>query len=177
MPRSLVRGGSYQLSPRHLFKALTVGFALVFVAIAVLTRLVPLTGRTTLIVGGPSMTPALQVGTLLVEDPVAPDGLAVGDVVSIRSGPQQAIFTHRITRLIERDGAPWIETKGDANPSADPSILPASAVIGRVVLAVPLAGYLVALGSQPSGIVLIIALGLLLMTLASVGRRVQTLPA
>ena len=37
-----------------------------------------------------------------------------------------AIFTHRIVRIAERAGAIWIETKGDANATADPSLTPAT---------------------------------------------------
>ena len=33
-----------------------------------------------------------------------PTTLAVGDVVTLRSGPDRAVFTHRIIRIVERDG-------------------------------------------------------------------------
>ena len=83
--------------------------------------------------------------------------------------------THRITRIVERDGERWIETRGDANGAVDPSITPTSAVIGRVVLTLPTAGFLVAWLSLPSGVLSVIALGSALMTLswllAGGGRR------
>jgi signal peptidase len=128
-----------------------------------IARVVPLTGRSTLVVAGGSMVPALDIGTAIVAEPVDPASLRVGDIVSLRSGPQQAIFTHRITRLVDRDGAVWIETKGDANAAIDPSITPASAVVGRVSVAVPKLGYLVALLSAPIGILFVISLGSLLL--------------
>jgi signal peptidase len=179
LTRSGAWGGSERLSPRRVFHGLVVSLSVVFVMVAVLARLVPLTGRTALVVAGPSMTPALPVGSLIVVEPVRPADIAVGDVVSIQSGPNRAVFTHRVIRLVDRDGAVWVETRGDANPAADPSILPAGDVIGRVAVAVPYLGYLVALASQPSGVVLIIAVGLLLMTLSSIPRvnRDAPLPA
>ncbi len=147
---------------RGLDLALVLLVAVCIVTI-VIARVVPLTGRSTLVVAGASMVPALDIGTAVVVEPVEPGSLRVGDIVSLRSGPQQAIFTHRITRLVERDGAVWIETKGDANAQIDPSITPASDVVGRVTIAVPKLGYLIALLSAPVGILFVISLGSLLL--------------
>ena len=152
-------------SLRHLVHGLLLALAVVSAGVALLERILPLTGRTTLVVAGPSMVPALQVGSAIVIERVDPGELAVGDVVSVKSGPAKAIFTHRIVRIVQRDGGLWLETRGDANSAPDPSIVPASDVLGRVVVAIPLAGYFVALASSPSGLVLIAALGLLLLTL------------
>jgi signal peptidase I len=128
-----------------------------------LGRVVPLTGRSTFVVGGGSMAPAIGRGWAVVVEPVDPGAIAVGDIVSLRSGPAQAIFTHRVIRVIDRDGAVWIATKGDANAAADPSTTPATAVIGRVTLALPAIGYLIAVQSTPVGIVFVVSLGLLLL--------------
>ena len=86
------------------------------------------------------MEPAIHLGSAIVVEPVDPRSLAVGDVVSLRSGPNRAIFSHRIIRVVVRDGAVWIETKGDANAAADPSLTPASQVIGRASATIPMAG-------------------------------------
>ncbi len=78
------------------------------VAVCLLTialgRVLPLTGRTTLAVAGGSMEPAIHLGSAIVVEPVDPRSLAVGDVVSLRSGPDRAIFSHRIIRVVVRDG-------------------------------------------------------------------------
>ena len=129
----------------------------------VLARLVPLTGRTTLVVAGGSMVPAIGLGSAVVVEPVDPAFIRVGDVVSLRSGPEGAIFTHRVTRVVDRDGAIWVETKGDANAGPDPSITAATQVIGRVALTVPGAGSLIALLSTPSGLMFVVSLGLILL--------------
>jgi signal peptidase I len=129
----------------------------------VLGRIVPMTGRATFVVAGGSMDPTIPVGAAVVVEPVAGRDLAVGDVVSLRSGPQHAVFTHRIVRLADRGGQIWIETQGDANPAPDPSLSPASAVIGRVAASIPYAGYLVALLSIPSGVLFIVSFGLVLL--------------
>ena len=117
----------------------------------------------------------------MIVDPTDPSLLAVGDVVSLRSGPEHAIFTHRITRLTEREATIWIETRGDANAAADPSLTPAIDVIGRVGVAIPVAGYLIALSSSPRGITFVMLLGVLLLfagwTLDSSGLGRPRVPA
>jgi signal peptidase len=127
-------------------------------------RILPMLGPTTLVVRGPSMAPAIPLGALVVTTPVEAAALAVGDVVSIRVGPEQAVFTHRIVRVVARQGEIWIETKGDANDTPDPAIIPASSVVGRVSLTMPALGYLVVLLSSLSGVLLLIGLaGVLLL--------------
>ena len=131
-----------------------------------LGRVVPMTGGQTLIIAGGSMEPALPIGAAVVVDPVAPPGLAVGDVISLRTGTElKHIFTHRITRIVQRADGPWVETKGDANAHVDPSLTPASQVIGRVARSIPYAGFLLALLSVPSGVLLVILLAGLLLAL------------
>jgi len=129
----------------------------------VLARVVPMTGRSTFVVAGGSMSPAIGIGSAVIVDPISAGSIAVGDVVSLRSGPERAIFTHRVIRIADRDGAIWIETKGDANAMPDPSLTPATEVIGRVGVSIPAAGYLIALLSSPRGIVFVILLGLVLL--------------
>jgi signal peptidase len=146
--------------------ALVLLVALCLLTIA-LGRVLPLTGRTTLAVAGGSMEPAIGLGSAIVIEPVDPHSLAVGDVVSLRSGPNRAIFSHRIIRVVVRDDAVWIETKGDANATADPSLTPASQVIGRATVTIPGVGYLIALLSSLHGIVFVVSLGLVLIVAAS----------
>jgi signal peptidase len=132
-----------------------------------LGRVLPLIGRTTLVVAGGSMEPAISLGSAIIVEPVDPGTLAVGDVVSLRSGPGRAIFTHRVIRVVVRDRTTWVETQGDANATADPSLTPANQIIGRASVTIPNAGYLIALLSSLHGIVFVISLGLVLLLAAS----------
>jgi signal peptidase len=132
----------------------------------VLGRLVPLSGWTTFIIGGGSMEPALPIGAAVLVEPVDPANIRVGDVVSLRSGSQlQSIFTHRVTRIVPREGTIWLETKGDANADVDPSITSTEHVVGRVTATIPYAGFLLALLSVPSGVLLVVLLAAILLTL------------
>ena len=127
-------------------------------------RILPMLGPTTLVVRGPSMAPTIPIGALVVTTPVEAAALAVGHVVSTRVGPELVVFPHRIVRVVPRQGETWIETKGDANDTSDPALIPASSVVGRVSLTVPVLGYLVALLASLSGVLLLIGLaGVLLL--------------
>jgi signal peptidase I len=142
-----------------------LGVLLVGCTGVVLGRVLPALGYPVLVVAGPSMVPAIGVGAAAVLESVPADALRVGDVVSLRSGPERAIFTHRIGRIVERDGEVWLETKGDANADPDPSITPASAVIGRVAVTLPAAGYLLTVVSAPTGVMFILSTGVLFLVL------------
>jgi len=160
------RPRSIPLIRRAVDLALVVLVGLVLVGV-LLGRALPLTGRQTLIIAGPSMEPALPIGAAAVMEPYEQDGgPAVGDVVAIRVGPSSALFTHRVIRTLSLNGEPYIETKGDANPDPDPATTPARAALGRVVWSVPYAGYLLALLSAPAGALFVLSLGMTLLVLA-----------
>ena len=144
---------------RRLLDGLLLALVAVSLGVLVLGRIVPLVGHPTFVVAGPSMEPSIPIGSAVVLDQVPPSSLAVGDVVSLRSGAGRAIFTHRIVRLAERDGGLWLETKGDANADPDPSIIPATAVIGRLAVTLPYAGYLVRLLGTAQGVLFVLAFG------------------
>jgi signal peptidase len=146
-----------------LLDVVFVGLLATILAAVVVGRALPLTGHLTLVVAGGSMAPTVGVGSVVVVDPVDPAELAVGDVVSLREAPDRTPYTHRITRIVERDGVRWLETKGDANAAADPAISAASTVIGRVALVLPLLGFVIALMAQPTGVVSVLALAVALM--------------
>jgi signal peptidase len=143
---------------RALDALLLVLIALALAAI-VLARVIPwITGGSTLVVSGGSMEPTIPLGAAIHAIPVAPEQLGVGDIVSLKVGPTNAVFTHRITRIVERADGRWIETKGDANGDVDPSIVPAGSVIGRVALQVPFAGYLITILTEPQGVLFMLGI-------------------
>jgi signal peptidase len=109
------------------------------------------------------MEPTIPFGSVVIVTPVDSADLHVGDVVSIRVGQQQAVFTHRIVRLVPRDDGLWIETKGDANDAPDPSIIPASTVVGRLQISLPYAGYAVKLLSTGPGVLFLLAIGVMIL--------------
>ena len=135
--------------------------------IVVLARILPtVTGGTTFVVGGPSMNPTIPLGSAVHAVPVSPDQLQAGDIVSLQAGLKHAVFTHRITRVVQLPDGLYIETKGDANDAPDPSLVPVKDVIGKVTVAVPFAGFGIALLSSYQGVMFLIAFGMVLLASA-----------
>lgn len=126
---------------RRTLDALLVVAVLAVALTAGITLLAPVLGGRALVIGGGSMEPAIGHGSLVLALPTQPDGHAVGDVVTVQQGASTP-YTHRIVRLTSLDGAPYVETKGDANAQPDPAIVPAAAIIGTIAVSLPLLGYL-----------------------------------
>ena len=89
-----------------------------------------------------SMKPALPVGSLAVDRPIAAEDVRVGDVITF-SDPYVSgrLVTHRVVEILHTRAGRAYHTKGDANPSRDPWTIRLSGRVGRVTFAVPVAGY------------------------------------
>jgi len=148
---------------RRFLDAVLIALILVVLFGVILGKVVPLTGRQTIIVGGGSMEPAVPIGAAIVVAPVAAADLHVGDVGSLRAGKDRALFTHRIVEVLQRADGTWVRTKGDANASPDPTPVPAGDIVGRVQVTIPIAGYLIALLSIPTGVLFLIGLAATLL--------------
>jgi signal peptidase I len=136
---------------------------LLLVPVAV-SHLAPHVGRTVYIIRGGSMAPTIPLGALILDVPVDPATIAVGDVITVRA-QNAVVYTHRVVSIDATTPELRFEIKGDANAQADGALVPAHEVIGRVELFAPIAGFLLALLSLPSGIVSAMSmLGSLLLT-------------
>ncbi len=89
-----------------------------------------------------SMSPALPVGSLVLDRPVSTDALRVGDIATYRTvvSGRSIVVTHRIVAIDRSTTPASITFRGDANRSADPLPIPATDVRGRVWLDVPWLG-------------------------------------
>ena len=123
------------------------GLAVMFLGLAV----VPQSGLyATFTVLSASMEPAVREGSVVVVVPVDPAALRVGDVISFTSQqPPYPTLTHRVVRIDRTASGIVLQTKGDANADTDPWQVQYGSSGGRVVLAVPLAGYLMAASTSP----------------------------
>lgn len=158
--------GGATVALRRIVDLVLVALVAVVLFGLVLGKLVPLMGGQTIVVGGASMEPAIQLGAAIVIRPIEAGALVVGDVVSLQVGPQHSVFTHRIITVVDRADGRWIRTRGDANAAPDPTMVPASAVIGRLELVVPFAGYLLALLSLPVGVMFVLGIAATLLAMA-----------
>lgn len=130
-----------------------------------------------------SMKPHYGPGTLLVVKPTAFEQLRVGDVVTyqIESGRPEVI-THRITAISpDQQGNSLLTTKGDNNDVADEAPVTEVQVRGKLLYAVPFAGYGANwLGNQDRGMATnlaafaLIGYGLLSVTRGLLARRTKS---
>ena len=101
-----------------------------------------------------SMEPALSVGDLLILKEA--EDYRAGDVVVYQSGSMPVV--HRIVDIA--DG--MVTTRGDANNVCDPPFS-GKAIKGKVIAAIPLAGYAVQALKSPIGIALTLGAAVLLV--------------
>ena len=142
-------------------RALEVALALFVVGVlglAAAAQTAPLAGYGLYAVRSASMSPAIRVGDLVVEQRVEPTVIAVGDVITLETGTG-ATVTHRVATVTPNDAGPVFTTKGDANASPDPVATLSSQVRGRVSLDLPLLGLLLAMVTMPSGVLALLSIG------------------
>ena len=151
---------------RYVGLGLSVAVLLLVVLLAAAAIVIPrLAGAVPLTVLTSSMEPSLPPGTLIVVQPVDPDDLVIGDVVTyqIRSGAS-AVITHRIIGITSATATGRsFELKGDNNgaPDADPVV--DAQIQGRLWYAVPLIGFVSsAVNGESRAWIVPIAAGLLL---------------
>lgn len=89
-------------------------------------------------VSGPSMSPTLLVGDLVIIHEVPTDSIAVGDVIRYSQGPVDVV--HRVIDVYEEGGRLFFVTQGDNNNAADEPIL-ASRQDGKVTVKLPKLGW------------------------------------
>jgi signal peptidase len=80
---------------------------------------------------------------VIVTQAVPVADIAVGDIVTLKSG--DALVTHRVLEILYKEGDPnpWLRTKGDANQDPDPNLLsPKGDRAPKVVLHIPEMGRL-----------------------------------
>jgi signal peptidase len=116
-------------------------------------------GHQFIVIRGGSMEPAIHLGSVTEVSQVRPADLRPGDVVMLKE-TNGALVSHRITRIVQQPDGVYVETKGDANASADPVATPVSSVVGRVDFAVPSLGYLVYLLTVPIGFLSMLGLAM-----------------
>lgn len=112
------------------------------------------------VVASGSMEPTLSRGDLVIVRQES--AYEKGNIITFIQAGDQRTTTHRI---VEAEEDRFI-TQGDGNNLADESIT-AEQIFGKVVLTLPLIGYLIQSASTPLGLLVIIALFLLMFYLDS----------
>jgi signal peptidase len=131
---------------------------LVALLVALVLNRVPVFGYRAVILGGGSMEPALDNGSLLVSRAAGPEELKTGDVITFRHPGGGTTITHRIVAVREEGEQRWFTVKGDANRTADPDeVAFESAKAYKYRFAIPYVGYLLGfIGSTPATLLLVV---------------------
>jgi len=115
-----------------------------------------------MVVQSGSMEPALRVGTIVVAKPE--NSYQTGDIISFSSQQfSKASVTHRVTTIENQNGQTVYYTKGDANRTADQTLVRQENIIGKVWFSVPWLGFVVVAARKPYGLLVLIILPALLV--------------
>jgi signal peptidase len=137
------------------------GAALIVVGALAVSLAPRLLGYSSVIVYGGSMADSIPVGSIAVTKEVHPEDVAVGDVIVFyppTTSPDRSPLMHRVVSVREEDGQRLFRTKGDANPTPDPTEAALLGTGSRVVYTVPYVGYLVSFARTPLGWTLLLVL-------------------
>lgn len=97
-----------------------------------------------------SMSPTFNVYDLIVDKEINPNDLREGDVITIREG--DALVTHRIVKIEEKDSKKSFITRGDANNVEDQSPVTSEQVEGKYQFRIPYMGLILRKIRGPIGI-------------------------
>lgn len=125
-----------------------------------------------------SMEPTIPKGSVVINQWADQKNLKVGDVITYQHPVDKKIIyiTHRIVK-IDKTGLLWrFETKGDANPASDFGLVTQAGTEGKVILIIPLVGYLIEFFKTPAGFILLIVLPLLIFIIRQTRDVLQLWP-
>ena len=111
-----------------------------------------------------SMQPAIAAGDLIVNMPVRPDAVAVGDIVTfVDRTRHDELVTHRVIRKRVEPHRVAFVTRGDANTGVERWSIESDATLGRFVFRIPKAGSPMSWVAQPVMRLLLVGAGALFL--------------
>jgi signal peptidase len=144
---------------------LSGAFLLLVIALGVLVVVIPkMVGGIPLTVLTSSMIPHFPPGTLVIDRPIDPAELRIGDVATyqIVSG-KPGVITHRIISISSStDGTKTFQFKGDNNSVPDGEVVTSAQIQGEVWYSIPLLGYVNNAVNGPSRSAMVPAIAALL---------------
>lgn len=148
-----------RVTPRRVLNALGLVVLIAVVAPFVVYAVPGVVGAdASFVVLSGSMEPAISAGDVVIVESMAPAAISVDDVITYSRSDQGATVTHRVID-IDGEGAERVfYTKGDANEAPDQRSVPASTVVGAVVLTLPYLGYVIQFVGTTTGFVLLVVL-------------------
>jgi signal peptidase len=130
---------------------------IILMSMAVATFLAPYLGWRVDVVLSGSMASELEAGGVVITRPVALDTILPGDIITFYTPENGKMVTHRVVE-VETGPSLSFRTMGDVNEEADPLLVPAESVVGRVWFDVPYLGYVARFVKAPQGLLLSLCL-------------------
>jgi signal peptidase I len=154
------------------FAAWLLGGFAATVLVTVLASL--LLGQRVVIVLSGSMEPGLSTGDVLIERPLSPAEVEVGDVITFEEPGGGRRITHRVRDIEVRGERIVFTTKGDANNTTERWAIASDGELYTPKRRIPLVGHLAILAKTPLGLLMLIVAPLLALAtieLRSIWRR------
>ena len=116
-------------------------------------------GFRSFVVTSASMEPTIPTGALLITQYTQPNTLQKDDIITFLPPIHSPEFvTHRITKAAHEKNLSTFKTKGDNNPNEDTWNLAGGAIVGKVIVTIPLLGYIFSFTQSPLGIIFFVLL-------------------
>ena len=87
------------------------------------------------------MSPAFEVGDIVLVDEIEIEDIQEGDIIQY-VGFDNSTVLHRVVDIYEENGETLFSTKGDANPSPDFNPITSNRILGKVVFTIPKLGWI-----------------------------------
>ncbi len=108
------------------------------------------------IVAGGSMSPTFEAGSLAILEPVKPEDIVQGDIITYRGANEAMATTHRVMEIYNEEGQLSFTTRGDANNIDDANPVLAQHIVGRVIYTVPYLGLLMDFSQTKKGLLILV---------------------
>lgn len=164
---------------RTVFKSINILLSVVLVVIAagIAYVAIPYFGNQALIVRSGSMTPTIDVGSIVVVHPsekfISPIASTPmynkGDIIAFRSEKNsKTIITHRVIGFETKGNDIFYKTKGDANKSIDGWVVREKNILGKTYFVLPQVGNLLAFAKSGLGFPLLIVMPAIFVVLLEI---------
>jgi signal peptidase len=116
-----------------------------------------------------SMKPKIPIGSMVITKSINTSSIKKGDIISFKSN--NIVISHRVYDIYtQSDGEKIVLTKGDANKSVDPDIVLQNQIIGKVILHIPLLGFVLNYVTTKLGIIVCIVIPMFLIVIYDTAR-------